>query len=140
LKVLLSLSVALNVSFLAGAFWVHRTLRSLETAEGRARWAAREVGLDRAQREEFLRLQREWNEVAQRMRSEKRAEADAFWSAALAERPDAAALRARLEPLLEAQRDGAVQGLDHLLRVFRVLSPDQRLALVELLRRKERSR
>jgi hypothetical protein len=134
---LLVLSVALNLSFVAGFLYVGRQLRALETREGRAAWAARRLHLDETQREAFLRQNAAWRSEVERRQRQHQAERDAFWKAAVEEGADPAAVRARLLPLLDVQRDAATSGIDHLLRVFATLTPAQRQALVEMLRKKE---
>lgn len=138
LAVALALSGTLNASFLAGFLWVGRTLRQLETGEGRARWAARQLRLDDAQRDAFLRLHADWRSAVRKVQRDHRAETDAFWAAAMEDGADPAAVKARLAPLLAAQRDTTVASIDHLLRLLRLLTPEQRRALVELIRKRER--
>ena len=135
--VLLALSVALNVSFVAGFLYASRQLRALETREGRAEWAARRLRLDGAQRQAFLRQSAAWRAEVERVERRHQAERDAFWRAATADGADPEAVRARLQPLLELQRQVATSGVDHLLSVFATLTPAQREALAEMLRKKE---
>lgn len=135
---LVLLSVCLNVSFVAGFLYTRRALRKLETAEGRAEWAARKLGLDEGQRRAFGELHGEWRAVLEKVQREHGAEIEAVWAEAVKENPEPEALRARLEPLLDAQRRTTVQGLEHLVRVFKVLKPAQRRALVDMIRRKDR--
>jgi Spy/CpxP family protein refolding chaperone len=135
--ILLALSVALNVSFVAGFIFAARQLRALETREGRAEWAARRLRLDDAQRESFLRLQGAWRSEVDQVRRRHQAEMDAFWQAAVQDGADAAALRAQLLPLLDAQRQTAADGIEHMLRVLATLTPEQRQKLVEMLRKRE---
>jgi Spy/CpxP family protein refolding chaperone len=138
LSILLAVSAALNVSFLAGFLYVGRQLRALETWEGRAVWAARSLRLDDVQRQSFLRQSSAWRSQVEQVRREHQAEADAFWQEVVKDGADPAAVRARLLPLLETQRQAATDGVEHLLRVFDTLTPGQRQALVEMLRKKER--
>jgi hypothetical protein len=135
-SVLLTLSVALNASFLAGFLYVGRELRGLRTREGRAEWAARSLGLDEAQRDAFLREHAAWRAELDRMAQSRKAESDAFWREAVRDGADPAAVRARLEPLLDVQRQATVSGVDHLLRLFRGLTPAQRESLADMVRRR----
>jgi hypothetical protein len=137
LTVLLTLSVALNVSFVGGFLYVGRELRRLQTREGRAEWAARELALAGAQREAFLREHARWRGELARVQEARKSQMDAFWREAVRDDPDRAAIQERLAPLLEAQRDTTVSGVDHLLRLLRELTPAQREALSEMLRKAE---
>jgi hypothetical protein len=137
-SILLAVSVALNVSFVAGFLHVGRQLRALETRQGRAEWAARRLRLDAAQRAAFLRQDAAWRTQLDAVRLRHRAEADAFWDEVVKDGADPAVVRARLLPLLERQREASSQGVDHLLQVFAGLTPAQRQALVGLLRQRER--
>lgn len=139
LSALLAVSVALNVSLVAGALYARHALRKLETAAGRAEWAARKLELDAAQREAFLRLQTEWRATLRQVRDEHGAEIGVFWAEALEDAPDRQVLQGRLEPLLHVQRQTTVRGVDHLLRLLETLTPPQRRKLVELIRRKEKA-
>jgi hypothetical protein len=136
-SVFLAVSVALNVSFVAGFLYVGRQLRALETREGRAEWAAGRLRLDRTQRQAFLREQAAWRSEVEEVQRRHRAEMDAFWQEAVKDGADPGSLRARLLPLLDAQRQAAADGVDDLLRVFATLTPAQRRALVEILRKRE---
>ena len=136
--VALILSLGLNVSFVAGFLWVGHTLRKLDTMAGRAEWGARKLRLDDAQREAFFRLHGDWRSTLRRIHDERKAEVDAFWTEAVKDDADPEAVRARLAPLLEAQRQATAQGTEHLLRLFRLLTPAQRDALVEMIRKKEK--
>jgi hypothetical protein len=135
--VLLTLSVALNVSFLAGFLYVGHELRGLRTPEGRAEWAARRLGLDETRREAFLREHARWRGELARIQQARKPEADAFWREAVRDDPDQPAVQERLVPLLQAQRDATVSGVDHLLRLFRGLTRAQREALADMLRKTE---
>jgi hypothetical protein len=137
LSILLALSVALNVSFVAGFLYVGRQLRALETSHGRAEWAARKLGLDGADREAFLSRHTGWRLELERIQRERKAERDAFWQEAVKDDADRGAIQARLVPLLAVQREATVSGVDHLLRLFGTLTLPQRQALVKMLRQKE---
>jgi Spy/CpxP family protein refolding chaperone len=137
LVVLLALSAALNLSFLAGFAYVRHQLRGLQTRAGRAEWAARRLDLDERQREAFLRDHERWRSELARVARARQAETDAFWREAVRDDPDRAAVQARLTPLLEAQREATVSGVDQLLRLFRGLTRAQREALAEMLRKNQ---
>ena len=137
LSILLAFSVALNVSFVAGFLYVGRQLRALETREGRAEWAARTLRLDGARRQAFLDAHAAWRSEIEQFQRGRRTEMDAFWQEAVKDGADRAAVQARLLPLLEAQREATISGIDHLLRIFGTLTAEQRQRLVETLRRKQ---
>jgi uncharacterized membrane protein len=136
-SILLAVSLVLNVSFVAGFLYVGRQLRALETRQGRAEWAARRLRLDPTQRRAFLQQHAAWRAELEAVQRRHQAETDAFWQEAVKDGADPAAVEARLRPLLEAQREATSGGVVHLLRVFATLTPAQRQALVELLRKKE---
>ena len=137
LSILLVLSVALNVSFVAGFLYVGRQLRALETSQGRAEWAAKKLGLHGAERQAFLSRHAGWRLELDRIQRERKAERDAFWQEAVKDDADRSAVQARLVPLLAVQREATVSGVDHLLRLFGTLTLPQRQALVKMLRQKE---
>lgn len=132
---LLALSLALNLSFVAGFFHVRNVLRQLETPGGRARWAADRLKLDRSQRGTFEQVTTERLEKLRALQRAHARELDAFW-AEIVEDPRAA--RISLERLLEVQRTVTVQSVDDLRLILEVLSPEQRRALVRMIRDRNR--
>jgi uncharacterized membrane protein len=136
-RALLILSLALNVSFVGGFLYVGRQLRGLQTRAGRAEWAAGQLGLAASQRDAFLRQHAQWRAEIARVQQLRQAESDAFWREVVRDDPDRAAVERRLAPLLDAQRQTTISGVEHLLHLFRGLTKPQREALAEMLRKTE---
>ncbi len=135
--ILLALSVALNVSFVAGFLHVRSVLRSLQTPEGRAQWAADRLKLEGPQRATLQRVSREWTLKMRELQQAHADDLDAFW-AEMVRGEETAATRASLERLLEVQRTGTVRSLEDLRRILKDLNPDQRQALVRMVREKNK--
>lgn len=134
---LLAVSVALNASFVGGFLYYRHVLRTLETPEGRANWVARRFQLDQAQRDGVSRVSEEWRSLLARVQRDRGAEIEAFWTEVVKDDPDVESLRAKLEPLLEAQRQTTVEGVERMVRIFRLLPPPQRRELAEMLKKRK---
>ena len=135
--ILLALSVALNVSFVAGFLHVRGVLRKLQTPEGRAEWAADRLKLDGPQKATLERVSREWTLKMRQLQQAHADDLDAFW-AEMIRGEDKPVTRADLERLLEVQRTATVRSVEDLHRVWRSLNPDQRQALVRMIREKNK--
>jgi len=135
--IFLALSLALNVSFALGFLYAGKALRDLQTPEGRARWAAKQLKLDAAQRTSFEVIHREWLQEMRQFQQSTRSEQDAFWAAVLRDE-DPQRMGAGLERLQSMQRKATAESLEYLSRTMKVLTPEQRQAFVEMLRSRRR--
>ena len=135
--ILLALSVALNVSFVAGFLHVRSVLRKLQTPEGRVQWAADRLKLEGPQRATLERVGREWTLKMRQLQQAHADDLDAFW-AEMIRGEDKPMAGAELERLLEVQRTGTVRSVEDLGRILKVLNPDQRQALVRMIREKNK--
>lgn len=134
----LVLSLALNVCFLAGYVHTGRVVKRLQTHEGRAEWAARRLGLDEHQREEFMRLTAEWRAQMRDLQEARVADADLIWADLMGQATDPRKLQEAQARAAEAQRTGASLGTAYLVRMMRLLTPEQRQILAVMIRNRNR--
>ena len=136
--ILLALSLALNVSFVAGFVHTRSALRGLQTREGRTRWIADRLKLEGERRKQFEQLAEEWRSQMRARQDESRAATEAFWAEMLRDRRDREKIRKMVERSFPAQGEALLWSADHLIRVFDVLSPDERRALATMIQDRTR--
>lgn len=135
--IFLVLSLALNVSAFVGFLYARKVLRNLETPEGRARWAAKQLKLDASQSAAFEAVHGEWLERMRQFQQSSSADLDKFWAGVLRDE-EPQELSARLERLSSAQRAATAESVEYLRRTMKVLTPEQRQRFAQMIRSKRR--
>jgi Spy/CpxP family protein refolding chaperone len=136
--ILLALSVALNVSFVAGFVYTGNLLRRLQTHEGRTQWAADRLKLDPVRREQFERLAEQWRNEMRARQDKNRAELAAFWAEMLGERRDREKILKMVEQAFPAQNQALLSSVDYLIWIFDLLTPEERKALAKMIQDRSR--
>jgi hypothetical protein len=133
--ILLALSVCLNIGFVLGFAQTRAVLKRLDTKAARFDYGLDRLGLEGEARSAAKLLASEWRAAVGTVQREHREEFDRFWRAMVAGEAGGAELEQLAVPLLEAQREATILSIAHLRRLFATLTPEQRTALSELIRR-----
>jgi Spy/CpxP family protein refolding chaperone len=137
LWVLLAVSLALNLCFVAGAVWIRfNEPFASPTPEERLRQMAQELGLDPAQRQAFARYAQTMREELAQLREKVRPLIGEAWSEVAKSQSD----EGRVMQLLDqaaAQRRGFQQKLTTMTHSFLAeLTPEQRAKFIVLARQR----
>ena len=140
LWVLLVVSLAFNVAFLLGYLHALSTMRKSKTPEGRAQLLADRLELDGAQKEAYEQIRKavlaEWERLDQEYDAD--ANNKAFWAEMAKDEPDANRLHELRARAVEYRNEFERVRIDSLLKLQRLLRPEQRLKLRELIEDRQR--
>jgi Spy/CpxP family protein refolding chaperone len=128
--------MAFNVCFAAGYFQAKAHIELTKTPEGRAELFLRRLNLDEAQATAVRQLRDEYFAEWRRSMETKRAEYETFWTEIVKEEPDEQVLQDFIQSASSVEsRSRFVRYMRNFMRLLR---PEQRLQVVEQIRRRYR--
>ncbi len=139
LRVLLTLSLALNLFFVVGALWIriHAPAPPI-TPEQRLQQMAGELGLDAQQKQVFARYSQTMRERLQAMHEAVRPLISQAWSEVSKPQADETKIMRLLDDAAQQRRDFVGQLTTTTLSFLGTLSPEQRRKFVELAHQRPR--
>jgi Spy/CpxP family protein refolding chaperone len=132
--VLLAVSLCFNAFFIIGYSGSRAVLKQLRTDEGRIHLIARQIGLSKQQEEQFVNLRAELQKERERYETANRAETDAFWDEMSKDNPDIEKIKALLRASAQKREALRLVTVEYMSRAFRLITPDQRIALAKMIR------
>lgn len=134
--ILLALSLALNIFFIGGAFWVRNTFPGPGIAgrEQRIEAIAHEAGLQPAQKEALEAFVKSVRQRGRQLREANQPLIDAAWREMAKPEPDAAAIDAAFERTSANRRAFQRESLQALRSFLVTLTPEQRVRFLEAAR------
>jgi Spy/CpxP family protein refolding chaperone len=140
--VLLALSLALNLFFVAGFFWSRNAIAMWRDPAARFEMVADRLDLTDPQRTQFREAMEALKSKGFGRMEEHREMRREIVDMALQPNPDRAAILARMEEISRERMQAMTEALDTMLPVLASLTPDQRAELKELIeeRRERRGR
>jgi Spy/CpxP family protein refolding chaperone len=142
--ILLAVSVALNIFFLAGAFWVrvHHGPHGEPGGDPEHRIAAitKELSLDAKQREALERFVRSARQGGRQLREKNEPVLEQSWRELSKDNPDDAAIERAFSEATANRRAYQLEVSRSMRQFLATLSPDQREKFLSTLRERQRSR
>lgn len=134
----LILSLCFNIFFISGYFFTRSVIRKLRTTEGHLQLVAKKLKLNKVQEKELTQLVEQLKERGEAIKQDNLVEIETFWAEMIKDKPDSQKIKAMLGRSLEVQSRFQALVVDYLREFMKVLTPEQRETLVQLI--KERNK
>ena len=135
LIIFLILSVSFNVFFILGYARTRHVVKTLKTPEGRAEFVSKKLKLNKEQKTAFFQLGKKIGMEKLKMKMQHSREIEIFWQELLKTNPDPQKISAGLELPLALGRSLQPLQQDFLIKFLKILTPEQRKLVVNLLRK-----
>ncbi|HXV23362.1 MAG TPA: Spy/CpxP family protein refolding chaperone [Alphaproteobacteria bacterium] len=136
--VLLAVSLALNIFFVAGFFWTRSAIAMWHDPERRVELVADRLDLTEPQRAQFRQAMEALKSKGFPGREGRRQMRREIIDMALKPDPDRAAILARMETISRERVQSMAEALDIMLPFLATLTPEQRTELRELIEQRRR--